>query len=103
MTPKQWIAVGALASMSFVAAAQQAPDRPNPLDANAAVPAVSYKSAFDNYQRASTDQQPSADNVWRMANDEVAKPHAQTGHAIETAAASSPPEKAKAVDHSKHH
>jgi hypothetical protein len=103
MTPKQWIALAALASMSFAAAAQQAPDRPNPLDANAAVPAARYQSAFAHYQRASSDQQPSADKVWRIANDAVAKPHAQTGHAIETADASSPPEKAPAVGHGKHH
>jgi hypothetical protein len=103
MTPKQWSALAALASLACAVAAQQAPERPNPLDANAAVPAASYKSAFDNYQRTSSDQQPSADKVWRIANDEVAKPQAQTGHPIETAAASSLPEKAQAVDHSKHH
>jgi hypothetical protein len=103
MTPKQWIAVGALASMSFVAAAQQAPDRPNPLDANAAVPAVSYKSAFDNYQRASSDQQPSADKVWRMANDDVAKTDAHMADATQEAVAAPPPAKAPPVDHSKHH
>jgi hypothetical protein len=103
MTPQQWVAVGALASMPFAAGAQQRPGPPNPLDANAAVPAASYKSAFDDYQRASTDQQPSADKVWRMANDEVAKPRPHTGHAIETANASLPPEKTQAADHGKHH
>jgi hypothetical protein len=102
MTPKQWFAVGALASMPFTLAAQQAPARPDPLDANAAVPTPTYKSAFDNYQPASRDQQPSADKVWRMANDQVAQPNAHAGHAVQTTDGS-PPAKAQAVDHSKHH
>jgi hypothetical protein len=103
MTPKQWLAAGALALTSFAVAAQQARERPNPLDANAAVQAASYKSAFDNYQRTNSDQQPSADKVWRRANEEVAKPHADTGRATQTAAASSLPEKAPSVDHGNHH
>jgi hypothetical protein len=103
MTRKHWVAVGALASMSFVAAAQQAPDRPNPLDANAAVPAASYQSAFDNYQRASRDEQPSADKVWRKANDEVAKTDLHLAHAAQEAVTAPAPAKAPPVDHSKHH
>jgi hypothetical protein len=103
MRPKQWVAVGVLASMSFAVTAQQASERPNPLDANAAVPAATYKSAFDNYQRVSGEPQPSADKVWRMANDEVAKRRPHTGHGIEPTDAGPPPEKAQAFDHGIHH
>lgn len=103
MTPKQWAAVGALASISFAVAAQQAPDRSDPLDAKAAVPAPSYKSAFVDYQRAGNGQQPSADKLWRIANDEVAKPLPHATDAPTTTDAASPPEKAHAADHGKHH
>lgn len=102
MTPNQWVATGVLASLPLALAAQQPSARPDPIDANAAVPAASYKSAFDNYQPASLDQQPSADKVWRIANEAVAKPDPHAGHAVQTAD-SSPPPKKQAVDHGKHH
>jgi hypothetical protein len=103
MTPKHWVAAGVLASASFAVTAQPVPDRPTPLDANATVPAASYKSAFDTYRRTSNEEQPSADKVWRQANDEVAKSVAHSGHATQEAAASAAPAKALPTDHSKHH
>ena len=102
MKPKRWLALGALASMPLTLAAQQTPTRLDPLVANAPVPAALYKSAFDNYQAAKSEQQPSADKVWRLANEQVAKPHAHAGNAVQ-AAESSPPPKASVVDHSNHH
>jgi hypothetical protein len=101
MTLKQWVAVGALASASFAVTARPASDRPNPLDANATVPAGSYKSAFDNFQKLSSEDQPSADKVWRAANDEVAKPDAHGVQATEEAAATPAAAKALPMDHRK--
>jgi hypothetical protein len=103
MSHKQWLAVGALASFSFAVTAQQVPDRPNPLDANATVPAPSYKSAFENFQKLPKDEQPSADKVWRTANDEVAKSDADSGQATADAPAPPAPAKTPPMDHSKHH
>jgi hypothetical protein len=98
MTLKQWFAVGALASMSFAVTAQRAPERPDPLDASAAVPAPVYKSAFENFQKESNDGQPSADKVWRAANDALARSDAHGEHAARDTAAKTP-----ASDHGKHH
>jgi hypothetical protein len=103
MTLKQWVAIGALASASFAVTAQPAPNRPNPLDASATVPAASYKSAFDNFQKLPSNEQPSPDKLWRAANDEVAKSGAHSGHAAQEAAAAPAAAQATPVDHSKHH
>lgn len=103
MTLKQWVAAGALASASFAVTAQPGSARLDPLDANATVPAVSYKSAFDTYQRTSREEQPSADKVWREANDQVAKSGAHSGHAMQEAAASPAAAKVPPTDNSKHH
>lgn len=103
MTLKHWFAVGALASASFVVSAQPAPTLPDPLDANATVPAVSYRSAFDTFQRTSTEEQPSADKSWRQANDAVAKSGSHSGHAMPEAASAPAAPKAPPADHSKHH
>lgn len=99
MRPSQWIAVGAVASMPFAVAAQQA--RPDPIDANATVPAAAYKSAFESYQRAGSEAQPSADKVWRKANEEVAKAGPHNGHAAPHVPAPAP-DKALAGEQSKH-
>jgi hypothetical protein len=103
MTLKQWVAIGALASASLAAAAQPAPTQPNPLDASAAVPTLLYKSVFDSDPQAFPDEQPSADKVWRKANDEVAKADANGSHATAQGAASPSPATAPPMDHSKHH
>jgi hypothetical protein len=108
MTLKQWLAVGVLASLPFAATAQQAPQQPNPLDANATVPASTYESAFKNYQTAA-DEQASPDKAWRFANDEMAKLRGHVGHmkdevpASSTSPASSTPAQAAPMDQSKHH
>jgi hypothetical protein len=102
MTVKQWLAVGVLASLPFAATAQQAPQQPNPLDANATVPASTYESAFKNYQ-STADEQASPDKAWRSANDEMAKLGGHAGHMKDDAPPSSVPARAVPMDHSKHH
>jgi hypothetical protein len=102
MTLKQWLAVGVVASFPFAATAQLAPQQPDPLDANATVPASAYESAFKNYQAAAGEQK-SPDKAWRAANDEMAKLGGHVGHMKDEAAASSAPAQAAPMDHSKHH
>lgn len=103
MTPIQWLAAGALACASFAAIANPAPA--NPLDGAAAVPAPTYQSAFDTYRPATSEGQPSADKVWRAANDELSKPvaHGDGGHAMPATVAPSATSKTAPIDHSKHH
>jgi hypothetical protein len=101
MTPLQWFAVGALASASFAALAAPAPA--HPLDGTATVPAPTYQSAFDTYRAASGEAQPSADKVWRSANDELAKSGAHDSHPVPEAVTPAPAPKAPPADHSKHH
>jgi hypothetical protein len=120
MTPRQFAAACALASISFAAAAQRAPVRPDPLDANATVPALTYESVFDTFQKRSGDEQPSADKGWRAANDAVAQSEGHGSHGapaatVAPATAVAPvapvaplpttpaPAKAPTSDHSKHH
>ncbi|RJG03504.1 hypothetical protein D3878_19465 [Noviherbaspirillum sedimenti] len=86
------MAVGVLASLPFAAIAQQTPQKPDPLAANAPVPASTYVSAFKNYQ-AAADEQATPDKAWRAANDEVAKLGGHAGHIKSDAPA----------DHGKHH
>jgi hypothetical protein len=117
MTPSQFAAACVLASMSFAAAAQRVPIRPDPLDANAAVPTPAYQSVFDTFQKQSGDEQPSPDKGWRAANDEVARSEEHGGHGAPAAPVAPPaavapvtqrpiapaPAKAPTSDHSKHH
>jgi hypothetical protein len=56
-----------LAALAAGAAAAQGDGRPNPLDAQAKVPAVEYRSAFEGY-RPFAEQEP---RDWRNANEEV--------------------------------
>ena len=79
MTLKPGLAVGMLMSMPFAAAAQQTAKQPDPIDANAAVPASPHESAFKNY-RAATDEQASPDKAWRAANEEMTKLGGHAGH-----------------------
>lgn len=119
MTPKKWLAVSALALLPFAAHAQNAPQQPDPLDANAPVQASTYQSEFRNYQTVG-DQTASPEKVWRAANDEMATLGGHAGHMKNmddeaavppspNAAGSSPAEHAPAssqkapMDHSKHH
>jgi hypothetical protein len=44
--------------------------RPDPLNANAAVPALTYQSSFANYRRISDDSKPLS---WREANEAAAR------------------------------
>jgi len=95
MTLKLWLAAGVLTSLSFGAIAQQAAQTPDPLDANAAVPASTYESAFKNYQDVA-ENQTSPDKIWRAANDEMARLGGHAGHMESETLPTSD-------DHNKHH
>ncbi len=62
-----------LALLVFALAAQAQPTagaaKPDPLDAKASVPALSYESSFTHYRRLSDEKLVS----WREANDTVAR------------------------------
>jgi hypothetical protein len=68
----RWLTPAALGAMAFAAAAQTPPSaarKPDPLDANASVPAVAYESAFSRYRRAADD--PAI--PWRESNATAAR------------------------------
>lgn len=68
--------LGALAmAIASAAAAQNAPPR-DPKDPSAAVPAITYRSAFEGYQPF-VDQEVQS---WRKANDEVGAAGSHKGH-----------------------
>lgn len=71
-----WSIAAALAMLPAAAIAQQS-QQVGPTDANAPVPGPGYVSVFENYRSASEDQV-SPVEVWRAANEEVARsaPHA---------------------------
>jgi len=72
-------ALAALALLPLAALAQQG-RQANPGDADAPVPATAYVSAFANY-RAAADEEATPDQVWRIANQEVADAEA---HSMQT-------------------
>lgn len=96
-----WFAVATLALAPLVAAAQQTQPS-NPADANVAVPAADYASAFKEYQRPS-EEQISPDKAWRAANDEVGRLKGHAGHIKGEVASSSEPAKAASSHHGNHH
>jgi len=75
----RWLMPAALCAVSLAAQAQSATPtnagratpatRPDPLDAKASVPALSYESPFSRYRPLSDDKAVS----WREANDEVTR------------------------------
>jgi len=102
MTLKQWLTMAVVTSLSFAAHAQQVHQQPDPLDANAAVSATTYVSAFKDYCPLS-DQQASPDKVWRATNDEMARLGGHAGHSKLDVPASQAPVQSAPVDHGKHH
>lgn len=80
------ILCAALCTAALAAAAQTA--RPDPLDAGAAVPAATYRSALAGYRSAAST--PATALGWKQANDEVARIGGWRAYARE-AAASEPP------------
>jgi hypothetical protein len=70
-----WLAAVALAFLPFAAIAAQTHRQPDPHDANVAVPASGYDSAFNRY-RGIADEKESPDKVWRRANEEIQNPDA---------------------------
>lgn len=73
-----WPIAAALALLPAAAIAQQV-QQADPTDANAPVPASGYVSVFDNY-RPVADDQVSPVEVWRAANEEVARTDPYAGH-----------------------
>ena len=99
MKQSKWIAAALAALLSPAALAQTAPQQPDPLDANATVPAPAYVSAFAGYvPGAAAEGQPQPDKGWRAANDKVAKSDAHAGHEPSPQTAKEAPP----ADHSKH-
>lgn len=66
MTHRHWLLLTALAVGTALA---QKPERPDPADPDARVPAPTYRSAFENYRRL--EDVPRAG--WRESNDEAAR------------------------------
>lgn len=81
MNIRHWFVLGALGCVQLAAVAQQVPEpeQQRPQDADAAVPALTYTSAFDGFLAAGSDQDPAPDKAWRPANAQLANPEA--GHA----------------------
>lgn len=75
MSLSHWLAFAVSAVLPLLATAQTQ----DPTDANAAVPAPAYVSAFRGY-RTAADEQESPDNAWRSANDTVARLNGHVGH-----------------------
>lgn len=68
----RWLTPAALCALAFAATAQTPPStarKSDPLDASAAVPAVTYQSALSRYRRAGVDKA----IPWRESNDTAAR------------------------------
>lgn len=75
-TPLRWLVRAALCTSAFAVQAQGAgsptaapPVRPDPLDAKASVPALTYSSPFSRFRGLGDDKPVS----WREANEAVAR------------------------------
>ena len=103
MTLKQSIAIGLMAALPFAALAQRPPVQPDAVDDKAAVPSLTYESAFAGYVSATgADDEITPDKRWRAANAKVAESENHAGH--DASAPMSPPTPAKEtpVDHNNH-
>lgn len=92
MKIRHWLVLGACAPLAAIA--QQVPEQQRPHDAGAAVPALTYSSAFEGFaSSAASGEQPTPDQAWRPANEQVAGSGADhAGHAPqESAPAETPP------------
>lgn len=78
MSFSHWITVAAVAFLPLAATAQQA-QQLNPADATAAVAETSYVSAFKSYI-TTPEETTTPDQVWRAANEEVARGDPHAGH-----------------------
>lgn len=78
MSFSHWITVAAVAFLPLAATAQQV-QQPNPTDATAAVAETSYISAFKSYI-TTPEETATPEQVWRAANEEVARNDPHTGH-----------------------
>jgi hypothetical protein len=68
----RWLTPAALCGLAFAATAQTPPStarKADPLDASAAVPAVTYETALSRYRRAGDDKA----IPWRESNDTAAR------------------------------
>jgi len=73
------LAALAAATASLAAHAQPKASPVDPADAGAAVPPISYQSAFKNYQPAK-DAAETPDKIWRTTNDEMGRLGGHAGH-----------------------
>lgn len=79
MSFHNWLALAAMASLPFAAAAQQKQTGHTPADPAAPTAAFRYESAFSHY-RAPADESQSPDKLWRLANDNMEKLGGHAGH-----------------------
>jgi hypothetical protein len=108
MSLQQWLALAAMASLPFAAAAEQKQSESNPADPSAPASAFRYESAFKSY-RTPSDEGQAPDKIWRSTNDEMEKLGGHAGH-IKADGDAAPSTKAEITqpiaspsDHSKHH
>jgi len=83
MKHAHWYLLAALAAGTATA---QSGARPDPADADARVPAVTYRSAFESYRRLEGE----ARTAWREANEEVDRVGGHLGILREQAAREKP-------------
>lgn len=103
MTLKQSIAIGLMAALPFAALAQRPPAHLDPTDDQAAVPALSYESAFAGYPAAARgDSEVTPDKRWRAANATVAQSEGHAGHRANAPESPATPAKEAQRDHSNH-
>lgn len=74
--------MAAALALPLAACVQPTAPRPDAAAANTAVPASGYRSVFEHYRAAGNEQTPPA-QVWRAANDEVARLGGHAGHSKE--------------------
>lgn len=74
---------------------------PAPQDPQAAVPAVQYRSAFDDYQSA-TEDEATPDQTWRAVNRKVGEAGGHQGHMMKMDGHTMPVSKPAAAEQHSH-
>lgn len=113
----QWLVFGLLACVPLTVTAQQLQQKQGPLDPDAAVAPVTYRSAFATPSTASVQEAATPDKEWRAGNAAVAQAgdahgshgetqdNAHAAHAAQAAPAApaAPAKPAAPVKHDSHH
>jgi hypothetical protein len=76
---KQLFSLALAACLPLAAFAEARPPAPSPHDAQASVPSIVYRSAFDTYQPA-TEDEATPDQTWRAVNRKVGDAGGHMGH-----------------------